>query len=151
MGVSTWDDQTGEELRHLVGNAVMEHVFSEYEYKCILKKGKHEINGEEIELQEDLWDCVKKDSKPEFLLKDNQVQLKAERKFLPGYEAPAAAYQTVAFIQTEKFKKMVFQVLKGLLILLLAAVTAVLSRILYVYYRREQRRRRRRHRKRRKK
>lgn len=151
MGVSTWDDQTGEELRHLVGNAVMEHAFSEYEYQCILKKGKHEINGEEIEIQEDLWDCVKKDSKPEFILTDNQVQLKAERKFLPGYEAPAAAYQKVAFIRTEKFKKIVFQILKVFLLLLLAAVTAVLSRILYVYYRREQRRRRRRRRKRRKK
>ena len=27
MGVSDWSDQTGEELRHLVGNAIMEQAF----------------------------------------------------------------------------------------------------------------------------
>ena len=33
MGVSDWSDQTGEELRHLVGNAIMEQAFERFEYK----------------------------------------------------------------------------------------------------------------------
>lgn len=151
MGVSTWDDQAGEELRHLVGNAVMKQAFSEYEYKCVLPKGRHEIAGEEIETEKDLWDCVKKDSKPQFILKNNRLQVDAEQKFLPGYEAPTVAYQTVAFIRTEKLKNIVFQILKVLGVLLLILIVLVVSRILYVYYRRMQRRRRRRRRRHRKK
>ena len=58
MGVSTWNDQTGEELRHLVGNAVMEHVFEQYEYKCVLPKGRYEIGGEEVERQKRICGIV---------------------------------------------------------------------------------------------
>ena len=39
MGVSDWSDQTGEELRHLVGNAIMEQAFERFEYKKVLPKG----------------------------------------------------------------------------------------------------------------
>ena len=39
MGVSDWSDQTGEELRHLVGNAIMEQAFERFEYKKVLSKG----------------------------------------------------------------------------------------------------------------
>ena len=38
MGVSDWTDQTGEELRHLVGNAIMEQAFEKYEYRKVLPK-----------------------------------------------------------------------------------------------------------------
>lgn len=145
MGVSTWNDQTGEELRHLVGNAIMEHVFEQYEYKCVLPKGRYEIGGEEVETKEDLWDCVKKDSKPKFIVEGNQVRLDAERKFLPGYEAPTVACKSVSLIRSEKFKNTIFLILKVLGMLLLLMVTAVLTRILYVYYRRQQKRKRRRH------
>ncbi len=150
MGVSTWDDQTGEEKRHLVGNAVMEHVFQEYEYKCILPKGEHTVAGKEIITREDLWDCVKKDSKLKFTLKDGRVQLVADRKFLPGYQAQEVSYELKSEIKAQKIKTVIFRILKGIGVLFLMLVLAVGARIGYVYYRKQQRKRRRRRRRRKK-
>ena len=50
MGVSDWSDQTGEELRHLVGNAIMEQAFERFEYKKVLSKGVHTIDGKKVEI-----------------------------------------------------------------------------------------------------
>ena len=61
MGVSDWTDQTGEELRHLVGNAIMEQAFEKYEYRKVLPKGTHQIGKEKILTKKDLWDCVPKE------------------------------------------------------------------------------------------
>ena len=60
MGVSEWSDQSGEEIRHLVGNAIMEQAFEQFEYKKVLSKGVHTIDGKQVEVSEDLWDCVPK-------------------------------------------------------------------------------------------
>ena len=59
-----------------------------------------------------MWDCVKKDSKPKFIVEGNQVRLNAERKFLPGYEAPTVACESVSLIRSEKFKNTIFLILK---------------------------------------
>lgn len=149
MGVSTWDDQTGEELRHLVGNAIMEQAFEKYEYRKVLPKGTHTIGGEKIITEEDLWDCVSKEKEPVFVLEKGQVRVEAERKFLPGYEAPVVAFQLVSELKKNKIKHVLLQILKIIGMLLAFAVLLIIARILYVYYRKQQRRKRRRKRRRR--
>ena len=152
MGVSDWTDQTGEEIRHLVGNAVMEESFSKYEYKCVLPKGEHEVNGEKIVTEKDLWDCVKKNEPCKFELENKQIQVAdKERTFLPGYNAPSVSYRLVSEIRMEKFKHGLIKLLKIIGTILLVLVLAIVARIGYVYYRRQQRRRRRRNRRNRKK
>ena len=73
MGVSDWTDQTGEELRHLVGNAIMEQAFEKYEYRKVLPKGTHQIGKEKIVTKKDLWDCVPKEEKIKFKMEDGKV------------------------------------------------------------------------------
>lgn len=99
MGVSTWSDQTGEEIRHLVSNPIMEEAFKKYEYRKVLDKGRHVINGEHIELEKDLWDCVPKDEEIPLQLKDGKVSVALERNYLPGYKEPTMAYKTVSKTQ----------------------------------------------------
>lgn len=149
MGVSSWDDQAGEELRHLVGNAIMEQAFEQYEYRNVLPKGTHTIAGKKIVIEEDLWDCVYKGKEPEFVLEKGQVKVDMERKFLPGYKAPGVAFKLVSEVRKEKLLHLLFQFLKIIGILLVVAVLLILARILYVYYRKQQRRKRRRRRRRR--
>ena len=96
MGVSDWSDQTGEEMRHLVGNAIMEETFAKYEYRKVLSKGTHTINDEQIEIENDFWDCVPKDQEITFELKEGKVRINQERRYLPGYEEPRMSYKPVS-------------------------------------------------------
>lgn len=93
MGVTTWEDQAGEEMRHLVGNAIMEQAFQNYEYRKVLPKGKHVIQGEKIITEQDFWDCVPKNKEIPLLLKDGKVTVDLERSYLPGCKPPAISYQ----------------------------------------------------------
>ncbi|MGX7125812.1 DUF1958 domain-containing protein [Enterococcus viikkiensis] len=77
LGVGDWSDQDGEYYRHTFGNAILEKAFSEYEYQRLLPKGRHSINGKEIQLSTDFNGVVKKDQKKEFVLKDDQLVLKS--------------------------------------------------------------------------
>lgn len=96
MGVSTWEDQTGEEIRHLVGNAIMEEAFEQYEYRIVLPKGTHTIGEEKITIEKDFWDCVPKNQEIPLKLHDGKVMVDLERSYLPGYKAPAVAYKTAS-------------------------------------------------------
>lgn len=147
MGVSTWEDQIAEELRHIVGNAIMEEAFAKYEYKLVLPKGEHKIEGKKIVTEQDLWDCVEKNGEPEFRLENNLVKVDMERKFLPGYEAAGVSYQTKAALTRKKVTGALMKILKLLGALVLLAVLGIAARIGYVYYRKQQRRKRRRKRK----
>lgn len=77
LGVGDWSDQDGEYYRHTFGNAILEKVFNEYEYQRILPKGRHSINGKEIQLLDDFNGVVKKDQKQELVLQENQLVLKS--------------------------------------------------------------------------
>lgn len=75
LGAGNWADQAGEHERHPFGNAILERAFSTYEYKKLLSKGKNEINGNEISLDEDFYGIVQKNSSPKFTLTNNKVSL----------------------------------------------------------------------------
>lgn len=145
MGVSDWTDQTGEELRHLVGNAIMEQAFEKYEYRKVLPKGTHQIGKEKIVTKKDLWDCVPKEEKIKFKMEDGKVFVDLERQYLPGYAAPSVTYQQKQIVSEEKSG--LGAIGKGILAVLLAGGAALVGRIAYVDAVRKKRRRRRRRRK----
>ncbi len=141
MGVSDWTDQTGEELRHLVGNAIMEQAFATYEYRKVLPKGTHKIGNTEITTKKDLWDCVPKEGKLKFKLEDGKVLVDLERQYLPGYEAPSVSCQQKTAVS--EAKGALRAVGKGMLVILLLGGAALAGRIAYVDAVRKKRRRRR--------
>ena len=142
MGVSDWTDQTGEELRHLVGNAIMEQAFEKYEYRKVLPKGTHQIGKEKIVTKKDLWDCVPKEEKIKFKMEDGKVFVDLERQYLPGYAAPSVTYQQKQVVS--EAKSGLGAIGKGILAVLLAGGAALVGRIAYVDAVRKKRRRRRR-------
>lgn len=75
LGVGDWSDQDGEYYRHTFGNAILEKAFKEYEYQRILPKGKHTIEGKEIQLAEDFYGVVKKEQKNELKIQKDQLVL----------------------------------------------------------------------------
>mgnify|MGYP000000849471 FL=1 len=142
MGVSDWSDQTGEELRHLVGNAIMEQAFERFEYKKVLSKGVHTIDGKKVEISKDLWDCVPKGKEAPLTIKDGKVLVDLEREYLPGFQAPAVSCKQVAAVEKNEQKGLPL-FLKVLLVLAAVFVILVGARISYVAYRKKQRRKRR--------
>jgi D-alanyl-D-alanine carboxypeptidase len=94
LGVGDWSDQEGEYERHVAGNAILDHVFSTYEYKKLLPKGKHTVNEETIDLEKDFYGLVKKSSTPDFKLNDGQLTLASEYgQVSEKIAAPSVAYQ----------------------------------------------------------
>ena len=142
MGVSDWTDQTGEELRHLVGNAIMEQAFETYEYRKVLPKGTHQIGIKKITTKKDLWDCVPKEGEIKFKLDNDKVYVDLERKYLPGYGAPSVPYKLSS--EVSKTKEGLGAVGKGMLVTLLIGGAVFAGRIAYVDAVRKKRRRRRR-------
>lgn len=142
MGVSDWSDQTGEELRHLVGNAIMEQAFERFEYKKVLSKGVHTIDGKKVEISKDLWDCVPKGKEAPLTIKDGKVLVDLEREYLPGFQAPAVSCKQVTAVEKNEQKGLPL-FLKVLLVLAAVFVILVGARISYVAYRKKQRRKRR--------
>ena len=119
LGVSTWEDQAGEEIRPIVSNAIMEKAFEAYEYKLILPKGKHLINEQKIVIKEDFWDCVPKNQEIPLPLENNTVRVNLERDYLPGYDAPAVAYAMAPFSIIKFISELSHFQLIGLIILIL--------------------------------
>lgn len=94
LGVGSWSDQEGEYERHLAGNAILDHAFSTYEYKKLLSKGSNKIEQKEINLEQDLYGFVKKNSEPSFTLADGQLSLKSELgQVSPNIPAKSVSYQ----------------------------------------------------------
>lgn len=75
LGVGDWSDQEGEYYRHQFGNALLEKAFNEYEYQLILPKGDHNIDGKEVQLEEDFFGVVKKGDKPALSVQGDQLVL----------------------------------------------------------------------------
>lgn len=82
LGVGDWSDQDGEYYRHPFGNALLKKVFDEYEHRLLLPKGKHEIEGKSIQMENDLSGTVKKNEEPKITIEDNQVLLANQKEQL---------------------------------------------------------------------
>lgn len=85
MGVGDWADQDGEYYRHPFGNALIEKVYAEYEYKKMLSKGVQEIGGQKYELPEDFYATVKKGTNPKLKVEDNVLKAENDMKTLSSH------------------------------------------------------------------
>ena len=93
LGVSEWDDKQAEFKRHIVGNALLDEVFSKYEYRLVLEKGNHKIDGKNIYVEEDLYDCVPKNfvgDNCKFNEEKGIVTTGVDSEFLYGFNMPYA-------------------------------------------------------------
>ncbi|MBO0441043.1 DUF1958 domain-containing protein [Candidatus Enterococcus ikei] len=98
LGVGDWSDQEGEYERHLAGNAILEHAFSTYEHKKLLSKGPNKINNKEIDLEQDFYGFVKKNTPPSFTLENGKLSLRNEL----GQVSPTIPVQTVNYKESEE-------------------------------------------------
>ena len=69
MGSGDWSDQTGEEIRHTFGNALVEKMYKDFSYKKVLSKGEQEIDGKNTMSKEMSNATVKKGKDLKSLLK----------------------------------------------------------------------------------
>ncbi|MEI5990258.1 hypothetical protein A5881_001751 [Enterococcus termitis] len=96
LGVGDWSDQEGEYERHLAGNAILDHAFSTYEYKKLLSKGPNTIDQRKIDLEQDFYGFIKKNTEPSFTMNDGQLSLKSDY----GQVSPEIPAQTVTYQET---------------------------------------------------
>lgn len=96
LGVGAWDIKESEVMRSLIGNALLEKAFSEYEYKLALPKGEHTIGTQTVDVKQDLYDIVPIGQEVTFRLVNDQVQLDLDRSYLPGYQAPSVPVELLA-------------------------------------------------------
>lgn len=71
MGVSHWGDPQGEFVRHYFVNALLEHVFANYDKTTVLDAGKHKIDGKTYELAQPLTAIVKQGAEPPVVTVEN--------------------------------------------------------------------------------
>lgn len=75
LGVGDWEDQDGEYYRHPFGNALLDYVFDNYEYKQVLAPGEYTISEQHIATTEDFYGVVPVNVEPSFSISDNQLVL----------------------------------------------------------------------------
>lgn len=80
LGVGSWENQDGEEMRHPIGNALIEKAFKDYDYKQIVDKGDELTLPQQVKVLEPLVGLVEKGNKPEFELEGTQLSLKSNRE-----------------------------------------------------------------------
>lgn len=101
LGVGDWSDQEGEYERHIAGNALLDHIFSTYEYKKLLSKGVNTIAKTEIDVEQDFYALIKKGTKPIFTLENGQLSLKNDLKQVSPKILPAHVnYQAINTSET---------------------------------------------------
>lgn len=76
MGVGDWSDQDGEYYRHPFGNALIEKVYKDYDYKKLLSAGEQTINGKKYKLDKDFYGTVQRDKVANLTVTgDNQLKV----------------------------------------------------------------------------
>ncbi|HFI0035718.1 TPA: DUF1958 domain-containing protein [Streptococcus suis] len=73
MGVGKWGDDASDFNRNLIANALIEHFYALYEYRKVLDKGEHTINGQQIEVLEDLYATIPRGIEPVFVINGTEL------------------------------------------------------------------------------
>lgn len=95
LGVSVWEDELAESMRHPIGNSILEDAFAKYEYRKLLSAGTYSVKGKIIRVKKDFYDCVPKDYKPKFICDFKTKTLKlniSNRKYINGFTEPSAKF-----------------------------------------------------------
>ena len=74
MGVGHYDVEIAESLRHVIGNALIERLYQDYEYKEVLPAGDHTIQGQTYHLEKPFYATVKRGTNPEVSVQNGQLQ-----------------------------------------------------------------------------
>lgn len=90
MGVGDYYAIGGEEQRDMINASTINYLFDQYEYRKILSKGKHDINGTQYYVTEDFYDVVPKNMKDhyQFIVEDGKVHINYDRKFISKSYGP---------------------------------------------------------------
>ncbi|MCI2899780.1 penicillin-binding protein PBP4 [Staphylococcus hominis] len=90
MNVSPYMDNNAKYNRNRIGNAIFKHYRKEYEYKKVLSKGEHKIDGKTYKVDKNLYDTVPKDNKKWDIRinKDGKAYVHYKRDFLPETTYP---------------------------------------------------------------
>ena len=75
MGVGHYDVEIAESLRHVIGNALIERLYQDYEYKEVLPAGDHTIQGQTYHLDKPFYATVKRGTNPEVSVQNGQLQI----------------------------------------------------------------------------
>ena len=75
MGVGHYDVEIAESLRHVIGNALIEKLYQDYEYKEVLPAGDHTIQGQTYHLDKPFYATVKRGTNPEVSVQNGQLQI----------------------------------------------------------------------------
>lgn len=75
MGVGDWSDQDGEYYRHPFGNALIEKMYKDFEYKKILNAGEQTINGKKYKLAKDFYGVVKRGTEATVSVENDQLKV----------------------------------------------------------------------------
>lgn len=51
LGVSVWEDELAESMRHPIGNSILEDAFAKYEYRKLLSAGTYSVKGKIIRVK----------------------------------------------------------------------------------------------------
>ncbi|MFU0769695.1 penicillin-binding protein PBP4 [Staphylococcus pasteuri] len=91
FNVMPYPDEQAKHARQKLANALTEHAFKQYEYRKVVSKGEHKIDGKEYEVKKDLYDLVPKDKKKYKLKvsKDNRLYVDYDRQFIKDHHAPS--------------------------------------------------------------
>ncbi|MCJ1668850.1 penicillin-binding protein PBP4 [Staphylococcus sp. NRL 19/737] len=101
MGAGDFINLGGEMQRNMIGNALMNRSFDQYEYKKVLSKGTHQLNGKKYYVSKDLYDIVPTEMKKEdykFVIDNGRVHLEYPRQFLTKNDGPPSAKVTHSVI-----------------------------------------------------
>ena len=82
LGVGTYDVEIAESYRHIIGNALAEKMFKDYEYKKILDKGDQTINGKPYILDKPFYASIKKGTKLNLEVKNDTLTIKNDLQIL---------------------------------------------------------------------
>lgn len=95
LGVGHWDVDDSEYKRHVIGNALLDRVYERYQYKEVLSKGMHYINGRWYKVEQPLKDVVEKDKPVRFEILNNKITvLDPDRHYLTSDMKPPSVVVT---------------------------------------------------------
>ncbi|PNZ70252.1 D-alanyl-D-alanine carboxypeptidase [Staphylococcus croceilyticus] len=97
MGAGDFKHLGGEMQRNMIGNALMNRSFDQYEYKKVLSKGTHKINGKKYYVSKDLYDIIPNNMKKEdykYVIEDGRVHIDYPRQFLTNSDGPPSVKVT---------------------------------------------------------
>lgn len=106
LGVGDWYDPPAEFNRNKMANAMLDEVYSNYQYKKVLSKGVHKFKDKAYYVHNDLYDVVKKDEPGKIILKDGKIHYDYKREFVSAQYKPASVtYEDYQHFKMKQFGK----------------------------------------------